>query len=193
MINSSKLKITMVFVLIAIFLMNTSQSSAIPIYSEKEGPPYPALQIFKTINIEEDIIQVGTEIQVNVNITNFGGKAALNVSLVEPVFENFTISNLKGYDPKTWIRINPGASLSYSFSFAIQKEGNYTIEATTASYVDSEMNEYSAKSGFFDLQVIKGTPPVSKNEEWRLAFTQMGAILAVPIIWLILKKFVIDK
>ncbi len=180
-------------VIVLLFTLQSAQTSAIPVHSDDEGPPYPSLQIFKTINIEDEIIQVGTELQVSVNITNFGGRSALNVSLIEPVLQNFTISNLQGYDPKNWIRIDPGASVSYSFLFTINKPGNYTIEPTTASYADEDQNEYSAKSGFFDLHVIKGNPPVSMDEEWKQAFIQMGVILALPIIWLLLKKYVIDK
>ncbi len=190
---SSRQKILLGIALVFIFIIHSINTSAIPIHSKDEGPPYPALQIFKTINVEDDLIQVGTEIQVSVNMTNFGGKTAINVSLVEPVLQNFTISNLKGYDPKNWIKIGPGASVSYSFSFVIEKPGNYTIEPTTATYLDENQNEYSAKSGFFELNVIKGKPPVSLDEEWRMAFIQMGSILALPIIWLLLKKYVIDK
>ncbi len=180
---------------IILFLMLTStvHTNALPVYSEKEGPPYPSLQIIKWIDVTEDHVKVGQTINVYVNITNFGGSAAFNVTIVEPIFQNFSISNLEGYNPKNWVRMDPGASVFYSFQFAFEKAGNYTIEPTTAQYTDAELNDYSSKSGFFDLKVLKGNPPISKKDEWKFAFSLMGGFIALPVIWLIAKKYIIDK
>ncbi len=177
--------------IIVSLLVFSTVADAKPIYSPIETPDHPALQIMKWVD-KESPIQTGENVTVYVNITNFGKSPAYNITINEPFFSDFSVDLVTGFEPAKWVVIGTNASISYSYSFTFEKPGNYLIEATTAFYTDSDQNSYKARSGIIDLEVIKGAPPISLEDEWRQIFLMLGSILALPIVWLLLKKFVIE-
>ena len=76
----------------------------------------PALQVKKVVNVV-DRIEPGYEVNITVNITNFGSFPAYNLTIEEPSFQNFTVKNLVGFDEHKWIRVDPNATFSYGYSF----------------------------------------------------------------------------
>lgn len=183
-----KVLFTLSIFLLAV-LMLQPVTEAVPIRADLPGDiPAPSLQIMKWVSTY-DQIEPGQDFSVYVNITNFGKYAAYNLTIDEPSFANFTIDTIKNYEEHKWITIYPNATFSYLYTFKFEREGDFTIGATSVDYTDINGSAYSAISQPITITVSVTPPPITKTVQWRILGIWMGAIIALPLITFLLKKY----
>ncbi len=122
----------------------------------------PILTIEKSINatpIQDDNVEVCSHlirpnewIRVNVTITNVGNASAYNLTTVDPSFEEWAVGNLN-LTTQRYIQVDVNATIFYFYYFQPKLEGNYTLEATTVTYINGTGIEYFSSSQRFILQV----------------------------------------
>ena len=123
----------------------------------------PILAIEKSINaspIQDDNKEVSSHlirpnewIRVNVTITNVGNASAYNLTTVDPSFEEWAVGNLN-LTTQRYIQVDVNATIFYFYFFQPKLEGNYTLEATTVTYVNGTGIEYFSSSQRYILQVV---------------------------------------
>ncbi len=122
----------------------------------------PILVVEKSINaspIQNEDVEVTSHlvrpnewIRVNLTITNVGNESAYNLTTVDPSFEEWAIGNLN-LTTQRYIQVDVNATIFYFYYFQAKIEGNFTLEATTVSYVNGTGIEYFSSSQRFSLFV----------------------------------------
>ncbi len=122
----------------------------------------PILTLEKSINatpnqneeeeVNSHLIKPNEWIRVNVTITNVGNASAYNLTTVDPSFEEWAIGNLN-LTTQRYIQVDINATIFYFYYFQPKIEGNYTLEATTVTYVNGTGIEYFSSSQRFIFQV----------------------------------------
>ncbi len=178
--------------MLILLVLGIGLSGAKPVSNDlQDKVPAPSLKIEKWIDSDERV-EPGQIITVYVNFTNVGTKTAYNPVVVEPQFENFSVTNIKGFDERKWVEIGPNATFSYSYQMEFVKEGTYTIESTTITYEDAEGTEYIAVSAYYRMTVTYEEPPVTKDAEWQKLFISIVLIALIPIILYLVNKYVFE-
>jgi len=122
----------------------------------------PILSIEKAINtspIQDDnqnirsyLLRPNEWIRVNLTITNLGNASAYNLTTVDPGFEEWAAGKLN-LTTQRYIQVDVNATIFYFYYFQFKLEGNFTLEATTITYVDGTGTEYFSSSQIFSLYV----------------------------------------
>ena len=122
----------------------------------------PILLIEKSINaspiqnedqeISSYLIRPNEWIRVNLTITNMGNASAYNLTTVDPSFEEWAVGNLN-LTTQRYIQVDINATIFYFYYFQPKIEGNFTLEATTVTYVNGTGIEYFSSSQRFIFQV----------------------------------------
>ena len=120
----------------------------------------PILMIEKSINaspIQDDnqeissyLVRPNEWIRVNLTITNVGNASAYNLTTVDPSFEEWAVGNLN-LTTQRYIQVDINATIFYFYFFQPKLEGNFTLEATTVTYVNGTGIEYFSSSQRFSL------------------------------------------
>lgn len=168
-------------------MVTISPSSAV--YGDP--PEEPVLQIFKFVDKNE--VELGKNITVHVNITNWSEYSLYNLTIDEPLFSDWTYTDFQGFDDYVWVEVKSGGSISYSYTMKIISEGNYTIRPTTIEYVDSNGTEYNSRSGSLPVNVFIGDPIVDNSELWQNILTWSLLILILPIVLLVVNRVLFRK
>ncbi len=122
----------------------------------------PILAIEKAINaspiqnenqeISTYIIRPNEWIRVNLTITNVGNASAYNLTTVDPGFEEWAVGNLN-LTTQRYIQVDVNATIFYFYYFQLKLEGNFTLEATSITYVNGTGIEYFSSSQRFSFYV----------------------------------------
>ena len=122
----------------------------------------PILIVEKSINaspIQDDnqeissyLIRPNEWIRVNLTITNVGNASAYNLTTVDPSFEEWAVGNLN-LTTQRYIQVDINATIFYFYFFQPKLEGNFTLEATTVTYINGTGVEYFSSSQRFSLFV----------------------------------------
>ncbi len=122
----------------------------------------PILIVEKSINatpiqdenqeISSHLIRPNEWIRVNLTITNVGNASAYNLTTVDPSFEEWAVGNLN-LTTQRYIQVDVNATIFYFYFFQPKIEGNFTLEATTVTYVNGTGIEYFSSSQRFSLFV----------------------------------------
>ncbi len=181
-----------IFLFIFLFLLiNSSIPSSAVIYGSPPTEDRPILQVKKTIS--DDQIHLGNNITVYLNITNWSSKTAFNLSISEPIFNNWSITEFLGYDNYIWTEIQPMASISYQYSMTLVAEGNYTVKGTSINYVDENGTSYGARSADKDLYIYIDAPLPDYSERWNTILLMSVLVIAVPVVLLFLNRLLFKR
>ncbi|MHA1550989.1 MAG: hypothetical protein ACTSQC_03510 [Candidatus Heimdallarchaeaceae archaeon] len=122
----------------------------------------PILIIEKSINaspiqdenqeISSYLIRPNEWIRVNLTITNVGNASAYNLTIVDPSFEEWAVGNLN-LTTQRYIQVDINATIFYFYFFQPKLEGNFTLEATTVTYINGTGVEYFSSSQRFSFFV----------------------------------------
>ena len=122
----------------------------------------PILIIEKSINaspiqdenqeISSHLIRPNEWIRVNLTITNVGNASAYNLTTVDPSFEEWAVGNLN-LTTQRYIQVDINATIFYFYFFQPKLEGNFTLEATTVTYINGTGVEYFSSSQRFSFFV----------------------------------------
>ncbi len=154
-------------------------------------PPIEGKAVLQTLKwVDKTIIKLGDNLTVHVNITNWSTEHSYNLSISEPLFNNWSLSYFKDYDHYQWIEIKAGASLYYEYTVKLISEGNYTINPTVVTYFDENNTQYIAKSGIIPIYVYQVPPKEDNSTIWKNILWYSLAIIALPVIILIIKKII---
>lgn len=167
-----------------------SQSSAVPIYGD---PPSEdtgvALQVQKWITA--DAIELNENFTVFVNITNFSSlHPARNLNITEPTFEEFSVSEIIGYDEYQYTEIGPGGTISYSYTLLPIVEGSFTIEPTVVGFVNENGTVNQAYSNYINFNVSISVEEQDNSQLWRTLSLYSFILVGIPIILFTISKFV---
>lgn len=177
--------------LILIFLITAFNVDSQVIYDDRELElNEPSLAIKKWTEVTHRIEPL-TNVTVYVNITNMGDVPAHNLDIVEPVFENWTILELVNFEERNWLRIDPGATYSYEYTFQFTREGNFVIESTQIDYFGVNESTYHSKSGAIFMEVFYEAEPASFDEQWNDMFWLSSLFIAIPIVLYVVQRFVL--
>lgn len=174
-----------------IFLIGTSVQSSGVIYGPPPSEDRPVLQVRKTLS--DDQVYLGNNVTVYLNITNWSTKTAFNLSITEPIFNNWSITDFIGYDNYIWTEIQPLGSISYQYQMTLLAEGNYTIKGTVIDYVDENGTSYVARSADIDLFVFTEEPLPDFTERWNTILLMSTLIIAVPVMLLLLNNWLFKR
>ena len=168
-----------IFLFIFLFLLiNSAISSSAVIYGPPPSEDRPVLQVKKTLS--DDQVHLGDNVTVYLNITNWSTKIAFNLSITEPIFNNWSITEFVGYDNYIWTEIQPMGSISYQYQMTLLAEGNYTVKGTVINYVDENSTSYVARSADLDLYVFTVEPLPDYSERWGTILLMSSLILRCP-------------
>ncbi len=172
-------------------LINSAISSSAVIYGPPPSEDRPVLQVKKTMS--DDQVHLGNNVTVYLNITNWSTKIAFNLSITEPIFNNWSITEFLGYDNYVWTEIQPMASISYQYSMTLLAEGNYTVKGTEINYVDENGTSYVARSADKDLYVFIIAPLPDYSERWGTVLMMSTLIIAVPVVLLLTNRWLFKR
>lgn len=182
------------FLVIIMIFSTVHDSQAEILYGDRTGDrsiDFPLLKIVKSASSTET--QLGNEITVSINITNWAFVPAYNLTITEPLFSDWAYSSFQDWDDYTFVQVNSDASISYNYTMSVQKEGKYTIGPTEISYVDINGTEYNSRSQAIPITIYVDEPPLSFDEIWDNILIISLAILAIPIALFLVNKYVWRK
>ena len=169
-------------------LLNTTlTSSADTVYGPPPSEDKPVLQVLKWV--DDRSVHLGENITIHVNITNWSSVSAYNLSITEPIFNNWSRTDFLGYDNYVWVEIKSGGSISYDYSMTMNVEGNYSLKATIINYVDENTTSYLAQSSDIPINIYVTEILYDFSPIWQNIFWMASIIILVPIILLAINKF----
>jgi len=180
-----------ILLFIMILLINSAISSSAVIYGDPPSEDRPVIQVKKKLSAVQ--VHLGDNVTVYLNITNWSTKTAFNLSITEPIFNNWSITEFLGYDVYLWAEIQPMGSISYQYSMTPIAEGNYTVKGTEINYVDENGTSYLARSADNDLYVFTQEPILDFSERWNTILLMSTLIVTVPIVLLMLNRWVFRR
>ena len=168
-------------------------SVAAPIESsDEETIQTPLISVRKWVNTTS--VKPGEAIHVSINVTNWGNSSALNLTIVEPFYEDwaFSTSNVTIY---RFVYLNRSSSFVYDYSIIPLVEGNFTIERTvvTYSYAGATTNLTSIAEEI-DVFVAKRIIVEDQGADWRNIWIWIGALIILPIVlYYVSKHYMLKK
>lgn len=179
------LKLAFISILSFIIISGISNATAAEdSYNDHYGDPLevgsPVLQVLKWTS--DDQVQLGDEITVFVNITNWSDQIAYNLTIKEPLFANWSRTDFKGYEDYVFTKIASGASVTYQYTMTLLNEGNYIIEPTEITYYNENSTVFHARSSFSSLLIYIEEPIESFDAYWKNILLMTVLFILLPII-----------
>lgn len=150
----------------------------------------PTLSIQKWVS-NTDVL-VNEKITVYVNITNYGRAYAFNLSIDEPIFSDWVISDLIGWDEYEWLQVGQGGSIFYQYTTTITLEGEFLIQETVIEYEDINGSRYKARSTSIALtvsEVERVAERATLDEKWVVIFQLTTGLIFIPLVVILSKRF----
>ena len=187
-----KLKLYSVILVLSFLPLLVTVSSA-PVYDDNdEFNLGTSLKIKKWIEGEQ-IVSIGETITVHVNVTNVGKLTAHNLTVIEPLFSNYTVDTLNSYTPHNWVTVFSKGTFSYSYSFSFRKLGVYYIESTRITSRDSNQVSYEAFSNHIQIDVVENPSIRFTAFEWLYISLLCIGIVSLPIFVFIINSLVFRR
>ncbi len=173
--------------IVSLIIVNSTGAAIGGIYGEPPQDGAAVLQVLKWAS--DDEITLGAEITVFVNITNWSDYDAFNLTIDEPIFSNWSITEFVGYDEYVFTKIAAGSSIYYQYTMKLINDGNYTIEPTVVNYVDINSTQFMAKSSYIPLLIITEEAKKELSDYWNDIFLMAAIFVLIPIAIRLLYKY----
>ena len=175
-------------ILFSLILVNSTNAIGLDqIYGEAPDDGVPILSVLKWSSAEE--VELGQNITIYVNITNWSDQSAYNLTIDEPKISDWAKANFTDYDDYVFTRVDSGASIFYQYTMTMRNEGNYTVEPTLIRYLDFNGTQYSAFSTFIPINVFIIPPALELGELWQNIFWLSTLFMGLPISVLLYNKY----
>ena len=188
--SRSFVRITSYILLLGITLsIILNPSVAAPIESSYEDIPTPLISVRKSVNTTS--VKPGEAIHVTINVTNWGSISALNLTIVEPFYEDwaFSTSDVSVY---LFVYLNSSSSFFYDYSLIPLVEGNFTIESTIVTY-HVNLSEYTSVAQEINVLVTKTIIVEDQGSDWRNIWLWVIGLTLLPIILYYVSKHLLLK
>lgn len=166
-------------ILFGLILVNSANAISLDqVYGTGPEDGTPILSVLKWSSADE--MELGLNITIYVNITNWSDEPAYNLTIDEPKISDWAVANFTDYDAYVFTRVDSGASIYYQYTMTMVNEGNYIVEPTLIKYEDANGSRYSAFSTFLPVNVFIIPPELELGELWQNIFWLSALFVAIP-------------
>ncbi len=122
---------------------------------------FPELSVVK--HVDKNQTKLGGSFTITIRIVNYSNKTAFNVSVTEPMFPSWAFDMI-GSSEYHYDRIEPGVEQLITYVLISKTSGNFTLEPTVVTYVDTRdvtvQHTFTAVSNIVDLTVLPKGPNI---------------------------------